>query len=132
VKSRKGYLFAKLELEPYLTPGDGCGSNIVFNLHAKRVSAESPKLPTGTVPNKNHSWYFRPVEVGLAHELIHAWRNSARRTIFGAETYEDEAMLIGDPNYRRAFPRFTENQIRDEMHLARRPENERGSMLIND
>jgi len=140
LKNRKAYLFAKLELEPYLTPGPGCGSNIVFNLHAKHVSADFIKrtpdgkkeYAKGTAPNKLHPWYFRPVEVGLAHELIHAWRNSAGRTIFGAETYEDEAMVIGYPNYRGAFPNRTENQIREELNLALRPENTRESMFIRD
>lgn len=136
VKNRKWYLRTKLCLEPYLTPGDGCDSNIVFNLHAKRMqipNLEIPKLPKDKEPNKDHHpWHIRPVEVGLAHEMIHAWRNSSGRTIFGAETFEDEAMVIGDPLYTRAFPRFNENQIRHELNLALRPENTRKSMFSND
>ncbi|QNI31582.1 hypothetical protein H7849_21315 [Alloacidobacterium dinghuense] len=125
----KGYLMTKLILERYLLPNVGCGSNIIFNLCAKRADPSQEKMPTGTIPDKNSPWNFRPAEVALAHELIHAWRNAAGRTIFSVNSLEDESMVIGTANVPSAFPQFTENTIRGEMNLADRPIDTRPSMF---
>jgi len=69
--------------------------------------------------------------VGLAHELIHAWRNASGRTIFGPNSFEDESMVIGTNNVPSLFPQFTENRIREELKLAPRPLDTRPSMFLD-
>lgn len=70
---------------------------------------------------KRQPWMKRESWVGLAHELVHAWRMVTGRCVFYpalSEDYYEEAMTVGLPPYH--FCRFTENSIRRENGLPLR------------
>jgi hypothetical protein len=105
-------------LEDNLETGGGTDCAIDFNDRAKRVDPKHPK--PASKDDYYKEWWHRPVEVGLAHELIHAWRFLTGRCICSPRSWEDEAMTIGVNPFIQG--RFTENKIREELGRVSRPE----------
>ena len=91
----------------HLTPGTGTNAMIGWDPEWNDIS-------TGTEGDKAQ-WMERPSWIGLAHELIHAWRIITGRCVFHPnipEEYYEEAMTVGLPPYN-GCP-YTENKIRAE------------------
>jgi hypothetical protein len=88
-------------LRPWLKPGTGGGSKINFN----------PDSLLGCMGDEMRK---RPPEIGLAHELCHAWRNAMGQRLFDDATScgldDDEVMTTGFPPYQ--YEKFTENLFR--------------------
>jgi hypothetical protein len=88
-------------LRPWLQPGTGAGSRINFN----------PDSLLGCMGDKMRK---RPPEIGLAHELCHAWRNAMGQRLFDDATScgldDDEVMTTGFPPYQ--YEKFSENLFR--------------------
>jgi len=85
-------------------PGAGCEATISFD-------------PFKDDSCWNNVMVKRPPAVGLAHEMIHAWRNVKGLRYFpdkekhaNAPTPDDEVMTTGFPPY--AYEKFSENLIR--------------------
>ena len=89
-------------LRPWLRSGSGSGSRIDLN----------PDGNQSCVGEKGMQW--RPPGIGLAHELVHAWRNSTGNRLFddavGCSVDDDEIMTTGIPPYMEG--KFTENHFR--------------------
>jgi NleD-like pathogen effector protein (putative zinc metallopeptidase) len=66
----------------------------------------------------------RPADVGLFHELVHAWYYVSGRQIFTDDNTENERMVIGLPGFNvRATGHqrlYTENRYRDERGMGPR------------
>ena len=62
------------------------------------------------------TWYYRPVSVGFAHELVHAWRIVTGLCVYKAGSWEDEAMVVGLEPYSRVP--YSENKVRTQLQLA--------------
>ena len=88
-----------------LTPGPGIDAFVYFNHDRDELSDEHIKY----LPGEN--WVQRPTAIGLAHELIHAWRKMTGRVLF-EYGYEEEAMTVGLPPFSNM--EFTENKLRSE------------------
>lgn len=90
----------------YLKPGLGADAIVSWN-PAKQTASEngSPDLP----------WDKRPPWIGLAHELVHAWRMVTGRCVFSpadtACTIYEERMTVGIAPYDDGEP-YTENYFR--------------------
>jgi hypothetical protein len=88
-------------LRPWLRPGTGGGSRINFN-------------PDGLLGCMGDKMRKRPPEIGLAHELCHAWRNAMGQRLFDDAVScgldDDEVMTTGFPPYQ--YERFSENLFR--------------------
>lgn len=88
-------------LRPWLTAGKGQGSRINFN-------------PDGLRSCMGDQMVKRPPEIGLAHELCHAWRNAKGERLFDDANscgfFDDEVMTTGFPPYQ--YERFNENMFR--------------------
>lgn len=88
------------------TPGPGTNAKIKYN-------PERMKIHDGTEP-----WMRRPPAIGLAHELVHAWRAmTGTRARGGEQQRERQATGLG------AFEEaeFTENRFRAAFGLPARP-----------
>jgi Effector protein len=96
-------------LRPWLAPGTGSGSMINFN----------PDTLLGCMGDKMRK---RPPEIGLAHELCHAWRNAIGQRLFDDAVScgldDDEVMTTGFPPYQ--YEKFSENLFRDARGLPLR------------
>ena len=99
--------YLKLGIEASLEHGAGAGSRISFDPWDKLE---------GTA--------VRPADVGLFHELIHAWHNGSGRKIFTDDHRENEYMTIGIPPFDRRHTGnqrvYTENAYRAECGLKQR------------
>jgi hypothetical protein len=107
------------ELDQYdcLPTGDGADCYIRWNPVNDFVG--SADLDRNDPKNR---WRNRPPWIGLAHELIHAWRFLTGRQIFGSGTPEvlmDEQLTSGVPPFVRG--RYTENNIRYWAFQVMRP-----------
>jgi hypothetical protein len=116
-------------LEDFLDPtqcGAGMPCSVILNVKAKHVSPEMKKFedtgdgPVKIKPDMGQAWYYRPVSVGLAHELVHAWRIINGRCVYKSASWEDEAMVIGLNPFLNVL--YSENKVRTELKLAQRPE----------
>lgn len=101
-----GY-YLKLAVEKYLEYGEGDNSRIRFDPWNELSGADS-----------------RPADVGLFHELIHAWHNASGRKIFTDDHIENELMTIGIPpfdiRHTQHARTYTENRYRSERGLKPR------------
>lgn len=95
-------------LRPYDDPGAGAASRISFNLD-QHYSCMGDKMKR------------RPLEIGLAHELCHAWRNAVGQRTFDDAMIcgfdDDEVMTTGFPPY--TSEKFSENLFRQQWNLQR-------------
>ncbi len=96
-------------LRPWLDPGQGTPCKVKFN-PVSEYSCELDKSGTR-----------RPAAIGLAHELIHAWRNVRGLRYFEDATRagidDDEVMTTGFPPYENEA--LSENLFRAQWRLAR-------------
>jgi hypothetical protein len=116
--TRIGYLqngLVAYHVMEHLTPGSGADVFVVWDPALEDTGA---KLP----PGDQAAWMRRPAWLGLAHELIHAWRVVTGRCVFRptpfSEEYYEEAMTVGLPPYDRCP--ITENRLRQARGLATR------------
>lgn len=79
------------------TPGTGCDTTVNYNPDKTQISDGS------------ETWMNRPACIGMAHELVHAWRNAKGINDF---TAKGEDMAVGVSPYENEA--VTENKIRDE------------------
>lgn len=93
-------------LRHWLTPGLGTPCKVKFNPYSE-YACELDKSGTR-----------RPPAIGLAHELIHAWRNVRGLRLFEDATRagvdDDEVMTTGFPPYESEL--LTENLFRSQWH----------------
>jgi hypothetical protein len=105
----------KCELEIYdcLTPGKGVSCYIRWNPDNDFVGNKA-RLDVTAPENR---WRMRPPWIGLAHELIHAWRYLTGRCIFPNRSNTEqpklnELLTVGLPPVDRG--KYTENGIRHD------------------
>jgi RHS repeat-associated protein len=67
------------------------------------------------IGNGKEPWMIRPPEVGLSHELVHAYHDIAGT--LGSTTSEEENTTVGVSG----ISLYTENDIRNDYDLPRRP-----------
>ncbi len=111
----------KCELEIYgcLTPGKGVSCYIRWNPDNDFVGNKA-KLDVNAPENR---WRKRPPWIGLAHELIHAWRYLTGRCIFANRSNTEQPKLsewltVGLPPVDQG--KYTENGVRyDAWQIAR-------------
>jgi NleD-like pathogen effector protein (putative zinc metallopeptidase) len=111
----------KCELENYdcLTPGKGVSCFIRWNPNNDFVGNKA-KLDANALENR---WRIRPPWIGLAHELIHAWRYLTGRCIFSNRSNSEqpklaESLTVGLLPVDQG--KYTENGIRnDTRQIAR-------------
>lgn len=103
----------KCELEAFdcLTPGKGVSCFIRWNPENDFIG-DKAKLDVNAPEN---CWRKRPSWIGLAHELIHAWRYLTGRCIFPSRSNTEQPKLsewltVGLPPVDRG--KYTENGIR--------------------
>jgi hypothetical protein len=94
-----------------LSSGPGLTTKIMFN----------PALQKSCVGDRKMK--KRPVDVGLFHELVHAYRNVRGRRLFddymACDLPDDELMATGITPY--GYTSFTENKYRAVTHVKARP-----------
>lgn len=104
------------ELETYdcLTPG--VGMDCYIRWHPVNEFIGEATLDKGAAENK---WRTRPPWIGLAHELVHAWRFVAGRCIFTGNNLADEQLATGVPPYM--LGKYNENGMRYYAFQIMRP-----------
>ena len=96
-------------LEPYncLAPGQGFDCYVRWDSLCEVVgdpnSCDRSQL--------QHAWRNRPPWIGLAHELVHAWRFVTGRGIFVTNKAKDELLTTGLAPYENG--KYSENGIRN-------------------
>jgi len=116
-----GQQLLKCELEIYdcLTPGKGVSCYIRWNPDNDFIGNKS-KFDVNAPENR---WRMRPPWIGLAHELIHAWRYLTGRCIFSSRSNTEQPKLaewltVGLAPVDQG--KYTENGIRyDAWQIAR-------------
>jgi hypothetical protein len=101
----------KVRLYDFLTPGPGCDCQIILNPVRTSLSVGHKRY----LPAPSEDWRRRPVAVGLAHELVHAWRAMKGMVLF-PYGQEEEQMTVGLPPF--SFMKFTENTFRVQYDKA--------------
>ena len=112
----------KCELEQYncLVPGEGVDCYVRW--HPDNDFVGDAKTLDRKLPENR--WRVRPPWIGLAHELIHAWRYVTGRCIFterstAEENLLDEQLTTGVPPFMQG--KYTENSIRYYAFQVMRP-----------
>jgi len=108
------HLLAELEQYECLTPGEGMDCFIRW--HPINDYIGDVSLNRQAPENK---WRTRPPWIGLAHELVHAWRFVTGRCIFTSSELSDEQLATGVPPYMCG--KYTENGIRYYAFQVMRP-----------
>jgi Effector protein len=104
-------LKCELEIFDCLTPGKGVSCFIRWNPENDFIGSKA-QLDVNAPENR---WRRRPPWIGLAHELIHAWRYLTGRCIFASRSNTEQPRLsewltVGLPPVDRG--KYTENKFR--------------------
>ncbi|MGD0363394.1 MAG: M91 family zinc metallopeptidase [Bryobacteraceae bacterium] len=104
------------ELETYDCLTAGIGMDCYIRWHPVNDFIGDSTLEKGAAENK---WRTRPPWIGLAHELVHAWRFVAGRCIFTGNNLADEQLATGVPPYM--LGKYNENGMRYYAFQIMRP-----------